>query len=696
VGRHLLNGHLNGPDGEPPLPGLAQLWRLDQGEHPTLPEAVALMNLMPVVPEPARLAALAAADLPLAFAHSGHHLCADHAYLAAAGGDDLWPIAPVYVRDLAGRVLHTGLAPQPVPPGVPLTPASCLALTPAQAAPLEKIFLVHLRRLELNPTPGTPLSGHPQKCARALYPAPQRYPYKLRVDSFYQDGFRLPQLTRLHVQPTEAATAEAAARAFTARWQDRPIDQPYEVFYEAQNGADWYEQLFRQGCTIIPTLEAYNGWFQVTPEFGMADVWPGRAVAGLHQVVGEEAAASPPGTILRVIEPGFATRHAITPAQVVVSNGQGYRPPPATAPLLPDLRLPHPRVGGAGWGAVWLPTAPAHFIQPALWDWNPAGDFVQLSGPLWDPLHYVYASTLQILKALRRPLAEAPWLAEVPEAMQPRFHPVTGLTGYDTVNRRTGAERRRSYAAASPLAASDLDHVALGREVAGVGYHPLPAALEYELDPAARPQLGPARFGACPPDLGDRLAPVIVSTVTPEEARRLTVVGADPVHQVLLNPRLYPAGFDDADRDYPQLQRFTLGPPPLVELARSLPVFLPELSPTQLFQNLKRVFGNRATLATLAAVSPGLKDVLQPFREAALAWRRRRYRLWRKAPAYYAQLWAAAEPLAEPAGVTLLDQNAAILAAILGQFGIQTLPRQGSKVKSSPDVPTKQTESPHG
>lgn len=675
------------------LPGLAQAWRLSEGEHPGLPTATALMTTLSPLASPAQHNALLTAELPLSVAHAGHHIAVDNGYLGAAGQLDLWPLAPVYVRDLAGRILHTGLLPNPVPPQGPLTPPSCVALSPAAAGfdLLEKVFMVHLRRLELVPVPGTPLAGEGKRFNRALYQAPQRYPYKMRVDSFYQDGFRLPQLTRLHVENAGADSAGGAANEFIARWHKRPIGQSYDEFYESNGGQGWYDKLFTRGCTVIPTVEAYNGWYQVTADYGMADVWPGRAVSGLHEVVGEEPASSPPGSILKVVEPGYATRHSIQPAKVIVSTGSGYTAPAAPRPLLPDLRLPHPRTGGQ-WGSTWLPTHPAHFVQPALHDWTAGGDFVQTSGPLWDPVHYVYTSTPAILRALRRPLAappyDAPYLADVPEAMQPRFHPVCGLTGYDTPNQRTGLERKRSYAAASPLANSALDHVALGREIAGIGYHPLPAALEYEMDPAAAPQLGPGRFGTCPPDMLERLAPVIASTVTPDEARRLAVGNTDPVWQVVTHPRLYPASSGDAGKDYPQLQRFAAGEPPLPELARQLPLYLPELSATELFQNLKRIFSNKSYLAVLDSTGvPGLKALLQPHREASLAWRRLRYRMWRKHPAYYAQLWATLQPLAEPAGATPPEQNSAIHAAILGQFSIQTLPPGPSKVKSTPINP---------
>ncbi len=645
------------------------------------------MAALPVFPLPEKCATLAAADLPLAFAHSGHHTMVDHGYLSATseGEADVWPLAPVYVRDLAGRILHTGLLPIGDTPG-PLTPATC-AFIPAGTPGLdllEKTFLVHLRRLELAPLPGTPLAGHERHLARAIYLAPQRYPYKLRIDSFYQDGFRLPQLTRLHVQNTEPATSSGAAADFAARWQQRPIGQTYDQFYEAQGGQAWYDKLFGQGCTVIPTIEAYNGWYQVTSDYGMADVWPGRAVSGLHQVVGEEPADSPPGTILSVVEPGYATRQSLQPAKVIVSTGATYKNMEGPRPLLPDLRLPHQRTGGQ-WASTWLPTHPAHFVQPALWDWDGNGNFVQVSGPLWDPLHYTYTSTPQILRALRRPREDAPHLADVPEAMQPRFHPACALMGYDTPNQRTGQERAYRYPAASPLAASALDHVALGREVAAIGYHPLPAALEYEMDAATAPELSPGRFGACPATVAERLAPVIKAQMTGDEARRLAVGGTDPAWQVVTHPRLYPASSGETFKDYPHLGRFAENSPPLSELAKSLPVYLPELAPTELFQNLKRIFGNKSYLAVLGAVGAGegFVEKMQNWREASLSGRRLRYRLWRKHPAYYAQLWATLQKLAEPTGTTLPEQESAILAAILGQFSVQTLPAKAAKVKST-------------
>ncbi len=587
----------------------------------------------------------------------------DESYLGAAGQTDSWTLAPLYVRDLAGRILTTGLTPLPKIPDSPLTPDSCAPLLSGTDM-LENVFLLELRRLELVATAGILLDHVPEAHIHALYSAPHRYPYKLRVDSFYQDGFRLPQLNRIHVQVAAPALAQAAADEFMSRWEKRPEGQGYEQFYEENSGSEWYEELFQQGCTIIPTTEAYNGWYQVTQDYGMADVSPGRAVEGLHHIIEKRPSRLPEGTILVVRVPGYATRQSIVPAQVIVSDGSGWKTgnPAAPAPFLPDLAFPHPRVGGT-WGDVWLPTHPAHFEKPSLWDWSASGHFQQVSGPLWDPVHYVYASTSKILRALRR---TPDGLADVPEDMKPRFHPLVEMATYDTHNARTLTERRRSLPEEHLLFSTAIDALPLGRTVAPLGYHPLPAPLEYELDPAAFPELGPARFGVCPSNFVERCLPPITSGISGDMAIQHTVVMTEPETLMLLNPALYPQSSGKALEDYPQLNRGRVLADP-AEIARFMPVFLPERDQGELFANVRRLFSRVHYRQQLSAIHPEMPNALQAFTEEALSWRRRRYRAWRRFLPGLLNAWWSFTSFENALSTNEDEQSADLRAVILAQ-----------------------------
>lgn len=628
------------------LPALATHADLSRGEHPALIAAYPELAALPAFPSPELMSALPALQVPVRASHTGHHMVEDAGYLTALGEPrtDAWPLAPLFVRDLAGRILHTGLNPLPANTTHPRPPAGCTLVDVGNPLleQLEQVFLTSFRLLEFGYATGTALSGRSNVQVHAIYPAPQAYPYKIRPDTFYQDGFRLPQTTRLYAKPAEAGQAQAAARELVEKWERRTAGQSYEAFYEANDGTVWFAGLFGRGCTVIPTFEAFNGVFKVTEDFGMADVWPGRAVEGLHEVTEKRPDASPAGTILQVVAPGFVTATDCVPAKVVVSDGSGYVSPHAgnPQPLVPDARLPHPRLGGASlgvrWADVWLPTHPRHFESPALWNWSPEGFFQQVAGPLWDPLHYTYASTSRILKAFRRP---AEGLPPVPEDMRPRFHPVTELKAYDTLSTTT-RQHRQATGVAAPLGESGLDAVPLGRVVAAIGYHPLPAALEYELDPFALPKLDPRHRGtpACPPDVAPRLAPVATSSVTADEAKKLLAVTDETERQFILKPEFWPqVGAGVAG--YPQLLRYLAPHQPDDVQAALTPCYVPDVPVSTLMIGVKRMFASKSYRQSLAALGGGLAESLYRFREEALAWRRLRHRLVRKYPGWYVRVW---------------------------------------------------------
>jgi hypothetical protein len=612
------------------LPGVAGRFDLSKGEHPSLVRGLAAFHRLDPLSDPAAAANLGGLELPYGANLNGHHMVVDQGYLAAAGSEDAWPLAPAFVRDLAGRVIHTGLNPLPVLPQGPLMPFTCRPLDPAApgADLLERVFLTSFRRLEIAHEPGMALTGREGTLLRAAYVAPHRYPYKLRVDSFYVDGFRLPQVERLYVTDADGA---AAAQSLMARWRNRPEGQAYEDFHETNGGNDWVEDMFRQGCTLIPTTEGYNGYYRVGADFGMEDVWPGCAVEGLHEVSEIRADARPAGTILEVRAPGYATRGEIRPAQVVVSDGSLYRTPHASDPdpLWPDKRLPHPRLSAGA--DVWLPTHPSHFEVPALWDWDAEGHFLQVAGPLWDPVHYVYAGAERIIRAFRHGWEQNPALAPVPEDMVSRFHPAVGMTTYDTASTTTGLFRRRQPLQ-TPLSPSALDTVPLGRKVCGVGYHPLPAILEYELDPFAFPELSPRHLQPGTPPGAP--APVIAGAVTVAEGQKLLTLQPEPARQWSLQPALWPEG-----EGYPGLARYTPESPPPESPARIGFCCLPDLPTSELMVNVKRFFANRGYRNALDALGEGVREAMFAFREESLAWRRLRHRVARKYPGWYLWLW---------------------------------------------------------
>lgn len=573
----------------------------------------------------------------------------DAAYLASAIPTgainevvDEYPLAPVFVRDLCGRTIHTGLNPLPAAPSVPLFPSGCQSVPVGHpvAELLENALFLTYRRIECAPAKvnGAGLAGQPELLLRALIGRPQQYAYKLRPDTFYADGWRLPQVARVFAQPVTPTQAQLAADELLQRWQARPSGQDYEAFYDANNGEIWFEELFQRGCTVIPTLEAYNGRYHVEDDYTASSVDPGRIVPGLHEVVRKVPSELPEGTIISVEEPGWVTSTIIQPAKVIVSDGSGWQEPQVPQPMIPNLSLPHSRLGGQ-WGAVWIPTHPGHFEEPALWDWDATGHFVQVSGPLWDPLHYTYTCTPQLVRAARKPLPNMPSLFILPETLKARFHPVVEQTGYDTLNERTAQQRTENPM--HPLYGSAIDTVPLASPVTSLGYHPLPWVLEYELDPAHLPNLNPRhRVSPCPVSLQGRLCPQAKLIQPADTFLKYHVQVSEPYraawHVAATSPQ-NDIACDEIGTLLPQ----QLGA--ASQLSRTaVPCWLPDIPASQLAINVKRLFAARTyrqslQQAALTLSAPQLPTAFFQFREAALAWRRLRYRLFTKYPATWQQ-----------------------------------------------------------
>jgi hypothetical protein len=517
----------------------------------------------------------------------GHNLMYDSTFIHSLRVDKNVPISPLFVKDLAGRTIYIGYgperkanmewaayavnmattAPEDLNPFIPFVtfPRFCRDASEMEGEDLlEQVFLTKFRCLEMSMGYNGQLSGadEDEPLVAATYLGVNLYPYKLRLDTFYIDGFRLPQTQMLYARGMQDGVSPVQARKlgqrFLQQWAEREIGVGYEEWLEKLGGESRLDDLFLSGCSVIPTFEACNGLCVVGSGFQIEEYWPGRAVIGLHDIVEKRADKSPLGTILEVREPGFVTADYVHTAKVVISDGSGYVSPNSADPdpLLPNLNLPHTRTVDV-WRATWVPTHPLHFESPAIWGWDDVtGRFLQLSGPLWDPLHYYYESVDRVLDAFNScPLGQSrKWLVPVPEDMQERFFPVVPMKGFDTFS--VAEYNRRAEACVLPQ--SCLKRIEREDYSAGLGYHPLPAEFEFELDPFWFPELHPLnRVKDAPPEeIVYRIAPVI--------SPQINITTFKPTIDV---PGLA-TWFSDEDKlmtpmsdpliDYPQLTRYLM------------------------------------------------------------------------------------------------------------------------------------------
>ena len=591
----------------------------------------------------------------------GHQLMTDQTTAALTLTDGNVPISPQFVRDLCGRTIWLG-------PGSPVKLNADWATERAVTFPrgcqwfndntrgadlLEKVLLSKFRTLDMSPGLVGQPSGQPEVRQATFYWHANLYPYKLRPDTFYQDGWRLPQVEAVYT-PTVGVSlqqAMALAQEVLSRWQSRPSAQDYEAFYESLGGDGYFTQLFLQGCTLIPTIEACNGYNQVDAQFQLVDFYPGRAVAGLHEVANRVADASPEGTILTVLQPGFVLPHQVIPARVVVSDGSRYRSPHTSdpTPLVPDLRLPHARLV-AKWGSTHLPTHPSHFEKPALWGWCPkTGHFVQLKGPVWDPLHYHYSSTALLIAAYQRPGIEGNrWLPAVPSSLR-RFHPIVPLQGFDTLDfsHRQTREEDKIRPFTSCKRHDD------GKFSCGIGYHPLPCPFEYEIDNWWFPALHPAQRTptTIPLDVQPNLCPVIECPVTPE-AYRNTVV--PPASAPWWNDKQYlKDASGDPLLDYPGLKRY-LGPMSEQAMETQAMIHLEAVPETWLTLTPRELALSQRAPAALEAQAPELAQALLAQAEQAAQRLQQRHRLYQQDQATYLRdWWLGQAPVSQPKGLVI-------------------------------------------
>ena len=473
----------------------------------------------------------------------GHNTLLDSTLMDTMRVDQRVPLSPLFVRDLTGRVIYIGSGPEVknndewqayqlydnssfrnANPFVPLVvfPRFCrdVAKMPGREL-LEQVFLTKFRCLEMSMGyNGIPSSIDEDLPSVAItYPNANLYPYKLRLDTFYTDGWKLPQTSMVYARgenmDVDVPNAGQIGERFMAAWRNRETGLVYEDWIERM-GKHEMERMFEMGCTVIPTFEACNGFHVVGRDFSLQDYWPGRVVLGLHDVIESQVSQAPAGTILQVVTPGYVTADRLVKAQVIVSDGSQYVSPNAedTLPLIPNLNLPHTRMA-ADWGLCWIPTHPAHFEAPALWGWDvDTGRFLQVSGPLWDPLHYYYASVDEVLASFEnyKPGGEWDGYVRVPDHMMGRFYPVTAMSGfdvmvYDEYSRRVGK---------GGLVRSCLKRVRQDTLSCEIGYHPLPPEFEFEIDPFWFPELHPANrdFVGFAPEMQAMIMPVVETHVS--------------------------------------------------------------------------------------------------------------------------------------------------------------------------------------
>jgi|GEM_PF-1228122 len=606
----------------------------------------------------------------------GHNLAQDSTLMDAMLVDQRVPLSPLFVRDLAGRTIYIGCGPEVKtndewasyrPPldeeGKPLVP-NVNPLVPLVVFPrycrdvarmkgkelLEQVFLTKFRCLEMSMGyNGMPSSLEEPVMASVGYSNPNLYPYKLRLDTFYIDGWKLPQTSMVYARGenvgVDTANAHVEGERFMAMWRGREAGTSYEDWIE-QVGKHEIERMFEMGCTVIPTFEACNGFHVVGRDFSLQDYWPGRAVLGLHDVLESQPSNAPAGTILQVVSPGFVTADHIEKAQVVVSDGSGYVSPNESdgLPFIPNLNLPHSRTA-TGWGLTWIPTDPAHFEAPALWGWDvETGRFLQVSGPLWDPLHYYYASVDEVLSAYNShvPGGERGNYVHVPEHMTSRFYPTVAMPGFDTMSK---GEYDRRASKSIPLRSCLLrvHKEKLGSEM---GYHPMPPEFEFEIDPFWFPELHPANrdLEACPPELQLMIMPVTIPLVGTEEY----VASVDMPTQATwaTDPSLMARHGTDADaiERYPELVRYLVDDISLEELMALSP--LPFLSDQREFleQPLEGWWRDEQghvydSARVLDGYMSGVHDALWDFRQRGIDLVKFRHMLYQTAPHIYILGW---------------------------------------------------------
>lgn len=570
---------------------LGAFWDISLGEHPRLLNGEDnLFSFSPAFKDESIPEHIDEYDLPLMPCVNGHNVIADDTVQGMLNISYQAPISPLFAKDLCGRTVYLGYGPEFKDAGQwnadkhVTFPKGCRLVTgDIEGSDLiENVFFTKFRTLDLSTD--YPLAKANAKDAfyAGSYHAQNLYPYKLRLDTFYQDGWRLPQTNMVYARSRgiTPSQADTVAQDFMSKWQNRPSGQSYEQFYEANVGDEWFEELFNKGCTVIPTTEACNGYNMVDSNFELTGYHSGRAVEGLHEVTSEKDSTEPKGTILEVTDPGYVLAHKVRPAKVVVSNGAKYKEATQGAPhpLLPDLELPHQRTSSE-WGSTWLPTHPSHFEAPAIWGWDDkTGRFLQLKGPLWDPLHYYYESVDMVVRAHKMPLNENKKLAPVPPQMKTRFYPIVPMQGFDVFCKQTKDSRKE----AGVLPNSGIRRVPTQQTTCTIGYHPLPLQFEYELDSWWFPELAPRNRAEATdnPLFTKRLAEVIESKV--DTHSYLDAIKEDNEIERLTRPEMLRPFDKNPLKNYPHLRRYKDPEIAFKEIVGLAPVLVQGIDPHRL------------------------------------------------------------------------------------------------------------------
>lgn len=594
----------------------------------------------------------------------GHTLMRDDTLPSLLEVDPEVPLSPLFVKDLAGRVIYIGYGPErkgleewdaygaarldengsPENPWLPLVtfPRRCHDVDGVMegAELLEQVFLTKFRTLDMGRDYVGRPSGAPEDVrVQGVYGGANLYPYKYRLDTFYTDGWKLPQTQMLYArQDADGTAARQAGEEIRAAWQGRAAGMRYETWLEQQGDESYVEALYAKGCTLIPTFEACNGLNVVGREFQLEEFWPGRSVTGLHDEVERRADKAPAGTILEVVEPGYVTAHMVVPAKVVVSDGSGYVSPNVAdpLPLIPNLHLPHSRTL-PNWKATWIPTHPEHFEKPALWGWDVVtGRFLQMFGPLWDPLHYWYESVPLVYDAIKTPLDDNRWLARVPENMKERFYPVTERKGFDVVSFEA-LERRKGRGSPPMSAVTRVPGQAVS---ADIGYHPLPLEFEYELDTFWFPEFHPRHRGqgACPEEMMARMCPVIEPKVSVEAYVR--AIPEQPEVPWLTDKTLLAEPHVKALDNYPHLARYLIAELTPEEIADLVPLpYLGHLDDDMVVMTAQQLWAGYDGFDTLESLESGTYDAVWDYRESAKDVLRFRHMVYQMSPGLYKLAW---------------------------------------------------------
>lgn len=446
----------------------------------------------------------------------GHMMIKDNTTTNANLTENLYPIMPNYVRDLAGRIICIA---ECFPKNKEVSKSKrfpdgsfCINSSYEGYDLIENVFFSSFRTLDMSPEPVDDVSGQNDSEFLFTYPNPNLHPYKLRPDTFYQDGWRLPQTEMLYYRKSpDGSVTESAVRDFLIKWDSSINHDDYESFYEECGGEEYFEDLFNKGVTLVPTLEGYNANAMVDRDFNLIDFNVGKYVSEFHDLVEYVDSELPAGSIVCVLEPGFLTHAQLRKAKVIVSNGLLYNSPNSIDPdpLYLDLKLPHSRASSK-WGDVYVPTHPKHFELPAIWGWDfKTGMFLQERGPVWDPLHYFYESCEDIIYYYQDDVMDGnKWLYAVPEDMKLKFHPVVPFDGYDILDAFEKVDRLDYLARPYTMCKRHSEELF----TANIGYHPMPVEFEYEIDPWVIPELSPVQrvLADVPLNIRDRLADVII------------------------------------------------------------------------------------------------------------------------------------------------------------------------------------------